>query len=108
MRELVYSSSYKRYTKALLKKYSRYSSKIKSDLIVAVSLLRSNQPLPDRYKAHKVYKNTWELHLVSYSSDYLLLYEKQGSDILYLYAVTDHNGMNKILHGRVEEDLLLV
>ena len=106
MRVFVRSSSYKKYAKALLKKYSKYSSKIKQDLKLALILLSSDQTLSDRYKAHKVSKSIWEIHLVSYSSDYLLLYEKKDTSILYLYALTDHNGMNKFLHGSVIDDLL--
>lgn len=100
--------TFDKYTEKCKKKYRHikgYISKIKADYIFVVNLLEQDLPIPDRFKDHKVDTDSFgnhirELHLVSYNSDCLLVYKKYDN-ILYQYAITDHNGMNKILHGSV-------
>lgn len=111
MRIIRYASMFKKHKKNLFRKYPQAKEKILNSYQKVLVLLAQDLPLPDSYKAHIVDKENriWELHLVSYSSDYLLLYKKciEGSiKILQIYAITDHRGMNKILHSSVEDELL--
>ena len=113
MRIIRYDAKYKRYKKRFLKKKKKKKDKILSSYKDVLKYLLLDLPIPTSYKPYIVDKENriWELHLVSYSSDYLLLYKKYieaSEKILYIYALTDHTGMNKILHGYVEEDLLLI
>lgn len=68
--------------------------KLKKDLQLFVSYFMKEEPLPDRFKAHKV-RSFWEAHLLGYGSDFLVLYRK-SADILSIIAITDHDGMNRI------------
>lgn len=98
--DILYASSYKKYRKRLYNKYSAYKDKIEKDFKVVVECLFYGLPLDDRYKAHKLVDDIWELHLVSYSSDFLLIYSFKHEDnkrILCIHAITDHDGMSKYL-----------
>lgn len=114
LREIEYGSKYTKYTNNIYKKYQNRKSDIKQldeDFDLVIDLLREDKPIPKRFKDHKVANNSAfgtqirELHLISYGSNCLLVYTKYindlGTHILHLYAITDHDGMNKILHGSI-------
>ena len=103
MRKELYSPLYKRYVKETYRKFARfkgYTSKITDSFIEATAYLIADKNLPDRFKAHKIKRDIWELHLVSYNSDCLLVYAKRKIEdipVLYIYAITDHDGLDRIV-----------
>lgn len=114
-----YASSFNRKTKKYFGTIqNNYRKKVQKDFEVVTELLEQGKPIPDRYKNHPVADDVegtfWELHLVSYNSNCLLvykLYDEYNNNVLVkkirYYAITDHEGMNKIIHSFVQEDLLL-
>lgn len=113
------SSSFKRKTKKYFSTLqSSYKKKVEEDFKVVTDLLEQGKPIPDRYKNHPVAEDSegtyWELHLVSYNSDCLLVYKLYDEyidnklvKIIKYCAITDHEGMNKIIHSFVQDNLLL-
>ena len=114
IRTIERGTMFDRYTDKCYKKYQNRKNdirKIDKDLDFVTNLLKQDLPIPPRFKDHKVADNSEfgtqirELHLISYGSDCLLVYTKYtnklGIPMLYYYAITDHDGMNKILHGSV-------
>lgn len=109
MRKEVYAPAYKRYTAKAYKKFSGikgYTTRITDSFNAVLPYLLNDIEVPDEYKAHKIVNDIWELHLVSKSSDCLLVYAKrQIKDIpvLYIYAITDHDGLDKLvkIHGEL-------
>ena len=110
MRKLIYSPAYKRLTAKAYKKFSGtkgYTTRITDSFNKILPYLLNDIDVPDEYKAHKIVNDIWELHLVSCGSDCLLVYAKrQIKDIpvLYIYAITDHDGLNKLvkIHGDLQ------
>lgn len=97
---------------------NKYRKKVEKDFEVVTELLEQGKPIPDRYKNHPVADDSegtyWELHLVSYNSNCLLVYklydlfiDNKLVKMIRYYAITDHEGMNKIIHGFTEDNLLL-
>lgn len=111
IRKIEYGNKYKKMTKDTYDKYQHikgYNKKIDADLAFVLDLLSQDKPIPARFKDHKVGEDgnipIRELHLVARGSDCLLVYEKyslNNEPILYVFGVTDHDGMSKILHGSV-------
>lgn len=108
IREVKWSAFFDSYTSKHYDKYrhiKKYVKKIDKDAEFVINLLKQDKPIPPRFKNHKVDEDSEgndirELHLVARGSDTLLIYKKYAN-ILYLYAITDHKGLNKILHGSV-------
>ena len=111
IRSIVLAPCYNKYTKALYKKFEYlkgYKDKIDDDYATVVQLLIRDLSIPDEYKAHKIINDIWELHLVSRGSDCLLVYAKRQIEdipVLYIYAITDHNGLSKLvkIHGDMQD-----
>lgn len=113
------SSSFNRKTKKYFSTLqNNYKKKVEKDFEIVTELLENGKPIPDRYKNHPVADDAegtyWELHLVSYNSNCLLVYKLYDDyidnklvKIIKYCAITDHEGMNKIIHGFTEDDLLL-
>lgn len=120
MRTVEYSTVYYRYLKRLLKSVEnipRQDQKIIKDAQNVIELLRNDKPIPDRYKPHPL-KNSdlWDIHLLSKTSDVILLYRKyddpQLGPTLFIKAITNHEGLNSLTamlldYGLTEEDLLI-
>lgn len=110
MRKEVYAPSYNKYMVKAYKKFSGikgYTTRITDSFKAVLPYLLNDLDVPDEYKAHKIVNDIWELHLVSRSSDCLLVYAKrqiEGVPVLYIYAITDHDGLSKLvkLHGECE------
>lgn len=108
-RSIALAPCYNRYTKALYKKFQyikNYNKKIDEDYQKVLPYLLNDIEVPDEYKAHKIVNDIWELHLVSKSSDCLLVYAKRQIEdipVLYIYAITDHDGLDKLvkIHGEL-------
>ena len=117
MRHIEKSSRFESSLSDTIEKYrhnKKQVKKINDDLETVINLLKQDLPIPKRFKDHKVGDDgnipIRELHLISYGSNCLLMYEKytiKDKKILFLITVTDHKGMNHILHGFTEDDLLL-
>lgn len=117
MRHIEKSSRFEDSLSDTIKKYrhnKKQVKKINDDLELVINLLKQDLPIPKRFKDHKVGDDgnipIRELHLISYGSNCLLMYEKYSianKKVLFLIVVTDHEGMNKIIHSFVQDDLLL-
>lgn len=86
MREIVYSSRYKRDLKRMIKRGANLDLHDE-----AVMLLVSDAPLPERYRDHALvgdWKGFRELHI---RPDWLLVYMKQGDLLLLLAATGSHS-----------------
>ena len=111
MRKLIYSPAYKRLTAKTYRKFSGtkgYTTRITDSFNDVLFYLLNDLEIPDEYKAHKIINDIWELHLVSRGSDCLLVYAKRQIEdipVLYIYAITDHNGLNKLvkIHGDMQD-----
>ena len=120
MRTTVYSNSYKKYASKLYRSVEHIrgrKAKIINDLNNVISLLENDLEIPDKYKPHKL-KNSdlWDIHLLSKTSDVLLLYKKYNDPelgpVLFIKALTDHKGLDEITamllaYGLTEQDLLI-
>lgn len=108
MRDIKYDPKYKSYTADFREKHrhiKNYIKRLDKDFEKVSALLANDQPIPPKYKNHKVGEDEFgnhirDIHLVARGSDCILLYKKYDNT-LYFYAITDHDGMNKILHGSV-------
>ena len=110
MRKEVYAPSYNKYMIKAYKKFSGikgYTTRITDSFKAVLPYLLNDLDVPDEYKAHKIVKDIWELHLVSRGSDCLLVYAKRQIEdipVLYIYAITDHDGLDKLvkIHGDLQ------
>ncbi len=108
MRDLCYDPKFAKLTKACKMKYrhiKKYVDKIEEDFTIVLNCLLNDKAIPEQFKDHKVGNDTLgnqirELHLVAKGSDCLLVYKKYDAT-LYLYAITDHEGLNKLLNNTI-------
>lgn len=105
---LAFGPKFKKLYDKLKAKYPRDASDIEEDFWVLVSYIQSGRDIPYRYKPHLMSdKKTWEYHLVNYSSDFLLLCRREnveGIFSLHILAITDHNGINKVVKSSLTEE----
>lgn len=120
MRTVEYSTVYHRYLKRLLKSVQNIPNqqqKIIKDAQTVIELLRTDVAIPDRYKPHPL-KNSdlWDIHLLSKTSDVILLYKKYNDPklgpMLFIKAITNHEGLGSLTamllaYGLTEQDLLI-
>lgn len=102
-----YDKSLKNAKKAFQNRPGYYEQAMK-DFDAVTSLLKTDKPIPPRYKDHFVYMDgnieIRELHLVSKGSNCLLMYSKyreNNEDILYIVGIFTHAKMNRVLHGSI-------
>ena len=121
MRTVEYSSTYARSTAKLFKSVEHIKGrkdKIIEDFNKVLKLLKSDADIPDKYKPHKL-KGTdlWDIHLLSKTSDVILLYRKYNDPdlgpMLFIKAITNHKGLDELTamlvdcYDLTEEDLLI-
>ncbi|KEJ91603.1 type II toxin-antitoxin system YafQ family toxin [Synergistes jonesii] len=85
MREIVYSSRYKRDLKRMIRRGANLALHDE-----ALALLVADAPLPERYRDHALvgeWKGFRELHI---RPDWLLVYAKEGDMLLLLAAAGSH------------------
>lgn len=101
MRQLTYTSTYK---KDLSKLEKRFGKKLEQDIKVVVDKLLNDEPLDPRYKDHKLdigmYNGYRDCHI---KPDVLLIYYKpKNSNILQLVRIGKHNDLR--LTSSLEEE----
>ena len=87
MRQLVQSSQFKKD----FKKASKNPYWKKEDILQVVELLAKDIPLPERFKDHVLIGNYAHCRECHIKPDWLLIYSKEGEDILNLIRTGTHS-----------------
>lgn len=87
MRQLVQSSQFKKD----FKKASKNPCWKKEDILQVVELLAKDIPLPERFKDHVLIGNYAYCRECHIKPDWLLIYSKEGEDILNLIRTGTHS-----------------